>query len=80
MHAELAAEMIGPDFIQKLSDVQLGNGLETDATALRANADAWRKDIERGTALSAANDDLREKLDAASERLAEIARTATVRA
>lgn len=76
MHTALAAEMIGPDFIQKLSDVQLNNGLETDATALRANADAWRKDIERGTALSAANDNLREQLDSANERLAEIARKA----
>lgn len=76
MSAALAAEMIGPDFIQKLSDVQLNNGLETDATALRANADAWRKEIQRGLALSQANDDLRERLDAANGKLAEIARSA----
>ena len=76
MHAQLAAEMIGPDFIQKLSEVQLGNGLETDATVLRANAEAWRKEVARGTALSAANENLREQLDSANERLAAIARTA----
>ena len=44
MHADLAAEMIGPDFLQNLSEQQLANGLETDATMLRANARAWNTD------------------------------------
>lgn len=46
----VVAEFIGPDFIGKLADTQLGNGLETDAAALRANSTAWHKDratIER---------------------------------
>lgn len=49
MHADLAAEMIGPDFLQNLSEKQLASGLETDATVLRANARAWN--IDRATIL-----------------------------
>lgn len=36
--------LIGPDFIDRLAETQLQNGLETDAAALRANARAWQED------------------------------------
>lgn len=40
-------ELIGPDFLQKLSEQQLAAGLETDFTVLQANARAWN--AERAT-------------------------------
>lgn len=77
MHAN-ANPLTGPDFIGQLAERQLQNGLELDAAALRENERAWQQDLQRIGELAAANDHLREELDAANARLAEIRRQATV--
>lgn len=38
------ADLIGPDFLARVAEQQLANGLETDAAAMRANARAWNAD------------------------------------
>lgn len=53
----------GPDFLQKLSDVQLGNGLELDAHALRINAQAWQEDRATIDTQAATIANLQDKLD-----------------
>ena len=41
MQHENPAELIGPDFLQQLSEQQLASGFETDYATLQANARAW---------------------------------------
>lgn len=41
MQHENPAELIGPDFLQQLSEQQLASGFETDYATLQANAKAW---------------------------------------
>ena len=41
MQHENPAELIGPDFLQQLSEQQLASGFESDYATLRANARAW---------------------------------------
>ena len=43
------AELIGPDFLQRLSEQQLANGFENDYATLQANARAWN--AERAAAM-----------------------------
>ena len=45
------AEMIGPDFLQRLSEQQLAAGLETDFATLQANAKAWNAERAATTEL-----------------------------
>lgn len=45
------AELIGPDFLQKLSEQQLSAGLETDFATLQANAKAWNAERAATTEL-----------------------------
>lgn len=70
--------LIGPDFIEQLAERQLQNGLETDAAALRGNAESWRTDRRALEAYDRENAMLRDQLQAADRRFAEIQRAATV--
>lgn len=37
----IPTDLIGPDFLNRLAEQQLANGLELDASTLQANARAW---------------------------------------
>ena len=57
------AELIGPDFLQRLGEQQLASGMEIDFATLQANAQAWNAERatleQRNTTIAEQERDLR---------------------
>lgn len=69
----MCTELSGPDFLDKLSDTALGNGLEVDADAFRCRAKQWREDQERADALDAENVRLVDEIASLRQRAQRVA-------